>query len=272
MASDTNMAPSDRILIGEFTPTTIYGHVTQGTDAAYYDADRDAKARDAFYGSLLARAGRMTPSAFGVAVRKLLRDKHTHQAAYNPAKYLFPRVDRWPDGSLRDMFSGRLAAPHDATLGADAVRIARASLPNAQSISAAFAARVPAIGYNCEHVVARSSFDDRAPMRGDLHHLFTCDSVLNLARGDAPFGEGDGRVCPPHGKGAIARAVLYFALRYPGHLRGYDRDALETMRNWHRADAVSLWERHRNTEIQKIQGNRNPLIDYPDWADKLDFI
>jgi len=25
-------------------------------------------------------------------------------------------------------------------------------------------------------------------------------------------------------------------------------------------------ERHRNAEIQKLQGNRNPFIDHPEWV------
>ena len=35
-----------------------------------------------------------------------------------------------------------------------------------------------------------------------------------------------------------------------------------------RADA---YERHRNAAIEQSQGNRNPLIDHPDWAARIDF-
>ena len=31
-------------------------------------------------------------------------------------------------------------------------------------------------------------------------------------------------------------------------------------------DPPSLHEKHRNAEIAKIQGNRNPFIDHPEWA------
>ncbi|TIO08624.1 MAG: endonuclease I, partial [Mesorhizobium sp.] len=29
--------------------------------------------------------------------------------------------------------------------------------------------------YNCEHVVPQSWFGKKEPMRGDLHHLFSCE-------------------------------------------------------------------------------------------------
>jgi endonuclease I len=31
------------------------------------------------------------------------------------------------------------------------------------------------------------------------------------------------------------------------------------------------YERHRNTAMAQAQGNRNPLIDLPQWAERIDF-
>lgn len=31
------------------------------------------------------------------------------------------------------------------------------------------------------------------------------------------------------------------------------------------------YERHRNEAIAEIQGNRNPFIDVPEWANAVDF-
>ena len=94
--------------------------------------------------------------------------------------------------------------------------------------------------YNCEHSVPQSWFGKKEPMRGDLHHLFACESRCNGFRANTPFmdfadyrmpqsadieprllrdrcGKSEGNSFEPaHGKGAITRAVLYFAVRYPG--------------------------------------------------------
>jgi hypothetical protein len=88
--------------------------------------------------------------------------------------------------------------------------------------------------YNCEHVVPQSQFDRREPMRGDLHHLFACESRCNSFRGKTPTRSSPtsrrrprwsapsaARASatgsePAHDKGPAARAVFYFCLRYPG--------------------------------------------------------
>jgi len=41
--------------------------------------------------------------------------------------------------------------------------------------------------------------------------------------------------------------------------------------DWHEEDPVRDYERHRNFVIAALQGNRNPLIDHPDWAQRIDF-
>jgi hypothetical protein len=38
------------------------------------------------------------------------------------------------------------------------------------------------------------------------------------------------------------------------------------MLEWHKKDPVSDWEITRNNRVEKVQGNRNPFIDYPDLA------
>ena len=77
------------------------------------------------------------------------------------------------------------------------------------------------------------------------------------------------------GKGQVARATLYFLLRYPGEIddndREYTRDRLDVLVRWHRDHPVSLHERHRNRTIERKQGNRNPLVDHPEWIDRIDW-
>jgi endonuclease I len=127
-------------------------------------------------------------------------------------------------------------------------------------------------------------------MRGDLHHLFACESRCNSFRGNTPyfdfedFGEvirdNCGKIAgerfePTAGKGVVARATFYFLLRYPGEINNveqeYQVERLPILLDWHKTFPVTDYERHRNAAIYDKQGNRNPLIDFPEWAEKIDF-
>jgi len=144
--------------------------------------------------------------------------------------------------------------------------------------------------FNCEHVVPRKWFSEQGPMAGDLHHLFTSQSSSNSVRGSRRFTEVSDKSLPAEegwapmgvnafepqgGKGAIARATLYFLLRYPGQIGDqegeYGPEDIQTLLRWHQQEPVSLHELHRNQAIAQEQGNRNPLIDHPEWASKIDF-
>ena len=145
----------------------------------------------------------------------------------------------------------------------------------------------------------------------DLHHLVPSDYSANRSKSnrgpgiptDTTFNNGvwvngkDGNrdnlavFCPPDEyKGDFARAFFYIATTYgdtavwqkdaiPDHMSNTDwQEFLPTTRDlllsWHRADPVSDKERVRMNEVYKIQGNRNPFIDYPClaeyiWGDKL---
>ena len=69
--------------------------------------------------------------------------------------------------------------------------------------------------------------------------------------------------------------MLYFAVRYPGEINATDREyefeRIKTLIAWHLADPVSEYERHRNRVAHHKQGNRNPFVDFPELAGKLDF-
>ncbi|MGQ3376796.1 endonuclease I family protein [Priestia endophytica] len=145
--------------------------------------------------------------------------------------------------------------------------------------------------YNCEHVVPQSWFDKGNPMRGDLHHLFACEPKCNSSRSNHPFYDfsdyspeastktiretcgkyEENKFEPESGKGEAARATLYFLLRYPGEIRNYKGEDITMLVKWHRDDEVSLYEKHRNRAIWEKQGNRNPLIDFPQYVSKIDF-
>ena len=143
--------------------------------------------------------------------------------------------------------------------------------------------------YNCEHSVPQSWFAKKLPMRGDLHHLFACETHCNSTRGNQPYYEypstpGAGNDCglsgtegfePKGGKSAVARATLYFLLRYPTSIgdsaRELHPDRLQTLIQWHLDNPPSAYEKHRNQAIFQRQGNRNPLIDFPEMVEGIDF-
>lgn len=140
---------------------------------------------------------------------------------------------------------------------------------------------------NCEHVVPQSWFGKQEPMRGDLHHLFACEPGCNSRRGNHPYydfldytpeasaqdviagcgKQEDDRFEPEYGKGIVARATLYFLLRYPGAI---DRSQVDVtlLLEWHRSFPVTRYELHRNLAIFELQGNRNPFIDFPEEGER----
>lgn len=143
---------------------------------------------------------------------------------------------------------------------------------------------------NTEHTWPQSRFggSNRDMQKSDLHHLFPTDSQLNGIRGNHPFGEvqktsqslkctcsragyntdGDYVFEPPQEhRGNVARALFYFAVRYGMSI---DPTQEEILRKWNQQDPIDDAERERNEEIAKVQGNRNPFIDEPDLADRIE--
>ena len=82
-------------------------------------------------------------------------------------------------------------------------------------------------------------------------------------------------------KGDVARILMYLMIRYPSYLSSflitnivYTTDgsvsaAYALLLKWHQQDPVSNFEFRRNHETYKIQGNRNPFIDNPTYADLI---
>ncbi len=144
---------------------------------------------------------------------------------------------------------------------------------------------------NIEHTWPQSRFNgrfDKETQKSDMHHLFPTDSQINSARGNMEFGEvvhdsqelkcagprlgtagtggGDVFEPPQPHKGHVARALFYFAARYD---MKFSKAEEATLRKWHRDEPVDQEEIARNEEIYKLQGNRNPFIDFPELVDKI---
>ncbi|MEF2279095.1 endonuclease [Deinococcus sp. YIM 134068] len=248
-------------------------------DRPYLDPQDDERAA-AYYADLPTG----TPQARFLALSELVTRTHTRKPGYDPSDEVYPWVDLWPDGRLRSLYSGREHAPDEFIAADRAARERRLTLAAREGLGAD--TLEDAFPYNCEHVVPQSWFGKREPMRGDLHHLFACEPDCNSFRGNTPYfdfpdyGEAlrsdcgrrePGEFEPAHGKGAAARATLYFLLRYPGVVRQYGERHLQTLLAWHTGNPPGDWERHRNAAIFEQQGNRNPLIDRPEWGAEVDF-
>ncbi|HLL99834.1 MAG TPA: endonuclease [Pyrinomonadaceae bacterium] len=269
----------------------------------YYDEEADGAARGEYYRAVQSTVD-LNARDFYQSLNRLLTETHTGRKSYKPAVHLYPWVDLHDGGSerrLKSIYSGRDFDPREFIAADFRIERQREQLrsmlaSNAEGFSMIDAERQfnlleAAMPFNCEHVVPQSWFRKKEPMRGDLHHLFACEISCNSFRGNIPFfdftdfGDATEEECgkrrenkfePAGGKGAVARETLYFLLRYPGEInrtsKEYTEDRIQTILGWHRNHPVTRYEKHRNAAIQEKQGNRNPLIDFPEWAERIDFL
>ncbi|MFC3121352.1 ExeM/NucH family extracellular endonuclease [Agaribacter flavus] len=130
----------------------------------------------------------------------------------------------------------------------------------------------------------------------DIHHLRATDVSVNNRRGnldfdasdepyvEAPGNRVDGDSFEPRDeiKGDVARMMFYMDMRYDGLGEDITPDLvlvdgltstgttelgrLCRLWEWHQADPVDEAERIRHDKIYALQGNRNPFIDFPEWA------
>ncbi len=158
--------------------------------------------------------------------------------------------------------------------------------------------------YNREHTWPKEYFggDDSYPMYSDLHHLFATDGWVNNKHAAFPYGKvttatytssngtklGNGtsytgytdKIFEPidEYKGDFARAYFYMSTRYEGEDASWQNwtmangatlttSAINILLAWHHADPVSQKETDRNNAVFAIQNNRNPFVDFPEFAD-----
>ncbi len=272
----------------------------------YYDKDEDKRLREDYYASVDFHS---EPRELFSELNQLLSRTHAKTLSYKSArlKHLYPWIDLRPDSlELFSIYSDDEMGSEDVVRRElEALARRRSGVQESYSVQdlerwiddddeqdvddESTLEAIPG-SHNCEHVVPQSWFSKKQPMKADLHHLFACESRCNSFRSNIPYFDFDpfmesergdcgrrvGDKFEPHyNHGVVARATLYFLLRYPGMIgdasREFQPDRLETLKRWHRSQKVDLYELHRNAEIAKVQGNRNPLIDYPDLVDNIDF-
>ena len=244
------------------------GKVKLGDD--YYDEVGDAADRDAFYAPVKDTLESGDGEQIFSDLNRLLKNNHKSLGYKQARRHLYGEIDRRPDGGLYYLYSGDGPRNESEFTG-----------PATHELT----------NYNCEHVVPQSWFRKKSVPKSDLHHLFTEQMQCNGSRGNYPLQDTPGgekiEACgivehhgtrsfePNSGKGAVARATLYFITRYPGEVGDASRETqasdLDQLLKWHKEYPVSDYERHRNDTIEDVQGNRNPFIDFPQLAEKVDF-
>ena len=159
--------------------------------------------------------------------------------------------------------------------------------------------------WNREHTWPQSKGAKTGPINYDMQSVRPANKSVNSSRGNKGYGESGSYYDPneiaiSNGnykttnlgtyRGDCARVIMYDYLVY-GHAGGYQNalhsgtaqllekigsnpvksdsivfESLHTMLKWHLQDPPSLTEMVRNDGAQEYQGNRNPLIDYPELA------
>jgi endonuclease I len=126
--------------------------------------------------------------------------------------------------------------------------------------------------WNREHTWPQSKLNTSG-QKADMHNLKPSDPAENSRRGNLPFGYMTGSgVYEPHDevKGDVARIVFYMATMYLDlNIESGILGDLEVLLEWHLNDPVDDFERNRNDVIFSYQGNRNPFIDYPFFAEEI---
>ncbi len=162
-------------------------------------------------------------------------------------------------------------------------------------------------GMHIEHSLPKSWWGAHENMAyKDLFHLYPADGVTNSTKNNLPLGEVTGTPMLDNGvskigkngfetaytdncfepadefKGDFARSYLYissiyedFASLWQSPMMNNNRYpvwkpwAIDLLLKWHRQDPVSAKELTRNEAVYRIQGNRNPFIDYPALAEYI---
>lgn len=142
------------------------------------------------------------------------------------------------------------------------------------------------MNFNTEHTWPQSLFGSSVPMQSDLFHLFPTDNPANGSRANFAFGTatlpyqsvsinqpsklGSNNLYEPQDshKGDVARAMMYFVLRYQNY-DNYFTSQQSILRSWHFQFPPDSVERKRCTDIQTQQNNRNPFIDYPQFVERI---
>lgn len=213
------------------TPPVVYPTLT-----AYYSSAQD-----------------LVGTQLKAKLRNIITSTHKKQTTYNDCKKYLPNADEDPNNSNNMILFYTGESIKKST-----------DLTN---------------DWNREHVWCQSlGWFTTSGAGADLHHIRPCSIKVNSSRGNKIFGTGSGMYEPADNyKGDVARIIFYLLIRYTesdAEIYGFTgknkiAQSLELLLAWNELDPVDILEQNRNEYIYKIQGNRNPFIDYPEFADMI---
>jgi len=265
----------------------------------YYDEKQDQSLIDHYYCNVTKDSA--DPLILFKEYHNLVTNTHQYRHPYYISKdqYLYTWVDLQPNGQLKSIYSGKQKDPQqiieeDFTIIEKRFNRFQNLIKIQRFTDKQIENQVRRISnqhkFNTEHVVPQSWFRAKEPMKGDLHHLFACEPKCNSIRSNYPYYEYEtnqylvnvrnncgkhemNRFEPAYGKGIVARATLYFLLRYPKKITRKFKKSIDIslLFRWHEQFKVSDYEKHRNKAIFVIQGNRNPFIDFPQLMTNISF-
>lgn len=211
--------------------------------------------------------------------------KNPDVVSYSGLIEAYHKTDTRPDGKVRDWYSNTTDYTWNDRNG------------NASE----------GAGWNREHSIPQSWFNEQSPMKSDIVHVFPTDCYVNGRRSNYPFGEVKnvtyqsnngycklgscktvgytGTVFEPNDeiKGDIARIYFYMVTCYQDRFTNWAKGAqdvfssdnyeglkpwcMNMMMRWSKLDPVDEVEIARNNAVEEVQGNRNPFVDYPGLED-----
>ncbi len=226
-----------------------------------------------------------TGTAFRSQLASLITSTHTKQTSYSDLEWVFETADADPDnpGNILWFYTGTSVSFNGFGSGTGST--------------------------NREHVWPKNggnAFPEKSGPGSDAHHLRPTEQQLNSTRGSMSFGEvpqttanivkennktnygstadelcysANGLFYPAAGyRGATARILMYMQVRWGDTYNlsfvlgaGSNKTIgdIETLMKWHLEEPPSEQEMARNEAVFAVQGNRNPFIDHPEYAEMI---
>src|SRR5699024_7556152 len=133
----------------------------------YYDEEKDIQTVERYYSDIDFNGNEVIQ-----LLEELLEETHTNQVSYKPTEYVYPWVDLRPDGNLKSIYSGKSRKAEGVIKEDYAASLNRKDMIDRLEQNEGFDQLLKIkndFPYNCEHVVPQSWFNERKPMRGDIH-------------------------------------------------------------------------------------------------------